>query len=157
MKPTVTIVEAIGASHLELVRTLFQSYQSELPAQVRFPDSEWQTLPGPYSSPGGTLLLATIAGQPAGCVGLRSFPLSGTCEMKRLYVAPVFRGQNLGRVLVEQIIHVARALGYSRMRLDTHLETMGAAVTLYRRFGFVDVDSDPMPRVDGLAYMELHL
>ena len=157
MKPLATIVEVTGVGQLELVRALFQSYQSELPSELRFPDSEWQTLPGAFSPPDGTLLLATAAGQPAGCVGLRRFPLTGTCEMKRLYVAPDFRGQNLGLALVERIIHTARARGYRSMRLDTHLATMGAAVTLYRRFGFIEVASDPMPDVEGLAYMELRL
>ncbi len=157
MKPSATIVEVTTASHLELVRGLFQSYQSELPAELRFPDSEWQSLPGAFSPPDGALLLATATGQPAGCVGLRHFPRTGTCEMKRLYVAPDFRGHNLGVALVERIIHTARALGYRSMRLDTHLATMGMAVSLYRRFGFVEVPSDPMPHVAGLAYMELRL
>jgi len=43
------------------------------------------------------------------------------------------------------------------MRLDTHVTTMGAAIKLYRRFGFVEVTSEPMPQVDGLMYMELRL
>ena len=77
--------------------------------------------------------------------------------MKRLYVAPAFRGHNLGSVLIERIIQAARALGYTRMRLDTHLPTMGAAVELYRRFGFVEVPADPMPQVEGLSYMEIRL
>lgn len=157
MNPTATIVEASGVGQLEQVRTLFRSYQSELPSACRFPDMEWHTLPGAYSPPGGTLLLAAAAGVPAGCVALRQFPLDGTCEMKRLYVATGFRGQKLGVALVVRIIQAARALGYTRMRLDTHLATMGRAVTLYRRFGFVDVASDPMPPVEGLAYMELRL
>ncbi len=127
MKPLATIVEATSVGQLELVHALFQSYQSELPAELRFPDTEWQTLPGAYSPPSGTLLLAIIADRPAGCVGLRQFPLSGACEMKRLYVTSEFRGQNLGVALIERIIQAARALGYGCMRLDTHVATMGAA------------------------------
>jgi GNAT superfamily N-acetyltransferase len=153
----VEIVEAVSLDQLEQVRTLFQDYQSGLPTQLRFHDSEWQTLPGAYSPPGGTLLLTTVDAQPAGCVGLRPFPLEGACEMKRLYVTPSFRGQNLGRLLIDWIIQAARGLGYTRMRLDTHLPTMGAAVELYRKLGFVEVSAEPMPPVEALTYMELNL
>jgi GNAT superfamily N-acetyltransferase len=155
--PEVEILAAVTLDHLAQVRELFQSYQAQLPSQLRFPDSEWQTLPGAYGPPGGELLLASVADHPAGCVGLRPFPLPAACEMKRLFVSPSFRGHNLGNVLIERIILAARQLGYTRMRLDTHLPTMGAAVRLYRQFGFVDVPALPMPQVEGLSYMELRL
>jgi carbonic anhydrase len=157
MSPAAEIGDVTQLHQVEQVRGLFQSYQAQLPGPFRFPDSEWQTLPGVYAPPGGALLLATISGQPAGCVGLRPFPLEGACEMKRLYVDPSFRGYHLGRTLIEEIIRIARNLGYTRMRLDTHAATMGAAVELYHRFGFVAVPADPMPKVEGLSYMELRL
>lgn len=78
------VVEVQTPEELEQVRDLFRSYQAELLAQYRFPDAEWQTLPGAYSPPSGMLLLARVGAQPAGCVGLRRFPLEGACEMKRL-------------------------------------------------------------------------
>jgi GNAT superfamily N-acetyltransferase len=157
MTPKAEIVEVTTPEQLGQVRTLIRSYQSELSVQYRFPDSEWQNLPGGYRPPGGALLLATVAGEPAGCVGLRPFPLDGACEMKRLYVRPKFRGDKLGGTLIEQIIQAARCRGYTRMRLDTHPPTMGTAVELYRRFGFAEVPAGPGPQVDGLLYMELCL
>jgi GNAT superfamily N-acetyltransferase len=157
MAPIAEIVEVATPKQLEHVRSLIRSYQSGLPGQYCFPDREWQNLPGEYGPPGGALLLATVAGQPAGCVGLRPFALDGACEMKRLYVRPEFRGFKLGEGLIEHIIRVARRLGYSRMRLDTHPPTMGPAVELYRRLGFADVPAWPSPQVDGLSYMELGL
>ena len=148
------IVEVSSLDQLEQVRDLLRRYQKELPPPYRFPDTEWQNLPGEYVPPQGALVLATVAGDPAGCVGLRPFPLPGACEMKRLYVAPAFRREHMGRALVDKILEVARRLGYSRMRLDTHPATMIAAVELYRRFGFVEVAAEPMPTLEGLAYME---
>jgi ribosomal protein S18 acetylase RimI-like enzyme len=148
------IVEVSSLGQLEQVRNLLRSYQKELPTPYRFPDTEWQNLPGDYVPPEGALVLATVAGDAAGCVGLRPFPLPMACEMKRLYVASAFRREHLGHALVEKIMGVARRVGYSRMRLDTHPATMVAAVGLYRRFGFVEVAAEPMPTVEGLAYME---
>jgi putative acetyltransferase len=155
MTSAAEIVEVTSAEQIEHVRSLFREYQSALPKQYRFPDREWLDLPGEYASPQGALLLATVAGRLAGCVGLRPFPLSGACEMKRLYVRPAFRGLKLGKALVEQVIQVGRRLGYSHLRLDTHPSTMQAAVELYRHFGFQEVSAHPASNADGLCYMEL--
>jgi GNAT superfamily N-acetyltransferase len=157
MAPVTKIVEVTTPEQIEQVRSLFRTYQSELPAHLRFPNEEWLNLPGAYAPPQGALLLATIDGQPAACVGLRPFPLAGACEMKRLYVCPIFRGHRLGNTLVEQIIQVARSRSYSRLRLDTHPDSMQAAVELYHRFGFKEIAADPVPQIDGLSYLELLL
>jgi len=153
------IVEAASEKQLEQVRTLFREYQAELLPQYRAQslESELAGLPGVYAAPKGKLLLATVAGQPVGCVGLRPFPQEGACEMKRLYVRPTFRGGKVGKLLVEQVVQESRALGYPRLRLDTHPPTMQAAVKLYRNLGFREVAPQPAERVEGLLYMELLL
>jgi GNAT superfamily N-acetyltransferase len=157
MTPAVEIVEATITKHVEQVRSLFRDYQAQLPEQLRFPDREWLDLPGEFAPPQGALLLATVSGEPAGCVGLRPFPLAEACEMKRLYVRPMFRGEKLGKALVEQVIEFARRLGYRRLRLDTHPATMQSAVELYRLFGFEEVYDNPGPQIEGLAYFELRI
>ena len=44
-------------------------------------EAELQSLPGPYASPGGALLVAEAEGRIVGCVALK--PLGeGACEMK---------------------------------------------------------------------------
>jgi len=153
------IVEALSEEQVEQVRNLFREYHAELAQQYRPPgfEAELSALPGFYTPPKGTLLLATVAGQPVGCVGLRPFPLEGACEMKRLYVRPTFRGGTVGKDLVQRVLQHARALGYTRLRLDTHPPTMPAAVAMYRRLAFQEVAPDPAERVEGLLYMELLL
>jgi GNAT superfamily N-acetyltransferase len=157
MTPAAEIVEVSTPEQIERVRSLFREYRSALLERYRFPTQELLDLPGDYAAPHGGLLLATVTGQPAGCVGLRPFPLSGACEMKRLYVRPGFRGANLGKALVEQAIQAARRMGYVRLRLDTHPGTMLAAMELYRRLGFHEVPAGPVRQVEGLYYMELWL
>ena len=153
------IVAALTAEQIEQIRDLFREYHAELAQEYRPPlfEAELSGLPGVYVPPKGALLLATVAGQPVGCVGLRPFPLQGACEMKRLYVRPTFRGGEVSKVLVQRALQQARALGYSRLRLDTHPPTMAAAVAMYRKLGFQEVGPEPINRVEGLLYMELLL
>jgi putative acetyltransferase len=153
------IIAATTAEQIEQVRNLFAEYRAQLPVEYCFRsfDAEIAGLPGLYGPPKGTLLLATVVGQPVGCVGLRPFPLDATCEMKRLYVRPGFRGGKLGRELVERLLDEARLLGYRSMRLDSHPPTMQAAIEMYRKFGFREVGPDPLEPTEGLLYMELAL
>jgi GNAT superfamily N-acetyltransferase len=153
------IVQVQTEEQVRAVRAMFQEYHSELPPQIRTVgfEQEVESLPGKYAPPSGALLLATVAGQPAGCVGLRPFPgIKGACEMKRLYVRPAFRGDKLGVLLVQQIIKEARSRGYQRLRLDTHPPTMRSAVALYRKFGF-EIVAEVTNAVPELVYMELKL
>jgi len=153
------IVEAIAPEQIEQVRNLFAEYRAQLPVDYCFRkfDAEIAGLPGDYAPPRGKLLLATVVGQPVGCIGLRSFPLEETCEAKRLFVRPAFRGGDVGRVLVERLLQEARGLGYRSMRLDSYGPSMQAAIALYRKFGFREVPPDPLEPTEGLIYMELKL
>jgi putative acetyltransferase len=153
------IVEVTTEEQLEQACTLFAEYRAQLPVEYcsRALDAEIAGLPGEYAPPGGKLLLATVVGQPVGCVGLRPFPRDGTCEMKRLYIRPGFRGEKLGIKLVDQVLLEARQLGYSFLRLDTHPPTMRAALAIYRKVGFQEVVADPVEAVAGLLYLELQL
>jgi putative acetyltransferase len=153
------IIEATTAEQIEQVRNLFAEYRAQLvvePCLLAF-DAEIAMLPAEYAPPQGKLLLATVVGQPVGCVGLRPFPLAGACEMKRLYVRPGFRGGKVGRHLVERVLEEARLLGYKFMRLDSHPPSMPSAVAMYRKFGFREIPPDPLEPTDGLIYMELNL
>jgi ribosomal protein S18 acetylase RimI-like enzyme len=73
--------------------------------------------------------------------------------MKRLYVAPDFRGLGVGRLLVDQVIRRARQVGYRRMVLDTVPE-MVEAIALYRSFGFVETSPYWECPVERTIYLE---
>ena len=144
------------------VRKLFREY-SLMPGVVKCLDDferEVASLPGAYSPPGGRLLLAVAdgsarAGDAIGCVALRKLE-QDTCEMKRLYVRPEFRGQGAARNLVEGLIGEARSSGYRRMVLDT-LPSMEAAHKLYRTLGFREIPPYPKNPIPGALFFELSL
>jgi putative acetyltransferase len=131
------IRQAVSAYALTSVRELFQEYWTSFgftPCFQNF-DSELAALPGKYAPPRGRLLLATVNGQPAGCVALRPFdPTRG--EVKRLYVRPQFRGSGLGKALMNALAAEARVIGYSELIADTIPQVMATALAMYERLGF---------------------
>jgi putative acetyltransferase len=151
--PMIQIREATSLGAIEVVRELFREY-GDLP-EVDIARHESAGLPGKYAPPTGALLVALDGAAGAGCVALRK--LDGqTCEMKRLYVRPKYRGERIGRMLVLEIIARARALGYAKMRLDTRA-WMQSAQALYRSLGFREIPPYLSETVFGTLYFELDL
>ena len=142
---------------LRTVRALLREYETELGIDLCFQgfEQELASLPGDYAPPRGVLLVAEVEGAAAGCVALHPLD-AGTCEMKRLYARPAFRGRGVGRALAEGVIAEARRIGYGRMRLDT-LPVMTEAQALYLRLGFVEIAPYRENPVPGARYMELSL
>jgi len=153
----VRLQAAASASDLESVRTLFREYADSLGVNLDYQgfEEEVRDLPGNYSPPSGTLVLAFNDDELVGCVGVRPID-DEIAEMKRLYVRPSGRGLGLGRTLAEAAIRFATVTGYTRMRLDT-LPQMDRAQELYRSLGFMPIDAYRYSAVPGTVFLELVL
>ncbi len=146
-----------SVSDVDEIRELFVEYAESLGFSLCFQsfDKELAEFPGDYSPPSGSLALARADGKIAGCVALHGLD-PGTCEMKRLYVKPGYRGLGIGRRLAKWIIADAAQKGYYRMRLDT-LETMREARVMYESLGFRRIDPYRFNPLEDAVYMELDL
>lgn len=134
------------AATQELLRDYFSWFFELVPGSDQDAAfSGWQqeiaTLPGCYFPPTGCFLLATLDGQAAGCVALKSDD-PDTGELKRMFVHPTFRGQRIGERLVEALFEQARVYGYKRVVLDSH-RSMAKAHDIYRKLGFGVVEAPP--------------
>lgn len=131
------IVQAETPGQIQEARLLFREYEAWLGVDLCFQsfEKELKNLPGKYAKPSGRLFLASSNKKVAGCIALRKLG-DATCEMKRLFVRPDFRGLKLGQMLIERVIAEAKAIGYIKMRLDTLPDKMPKAVELYQSYGF---------------------
>jgi putative acetyltransferase len=82
----------------------------------------------------GAFLLAYAGGSPVGCGAIRRIDPT-TAEVKRMYVAPGVRGRGVGRAVLTRLEAEARALGLSRLVLETG-PRQTEALALYARAGF---------------------
>ena len=162
------IAAALWPQDVEAARSLLASYGHYLAtspagaAGVCLPgyEAELASLPGKYQSAGADLLLARVQGESAGCVAMTRRVLADgvqAAEMKRLWVAPRFRGLGVGRGLVHAAIEWARAQQCRAVVLDTVVEAMPEASRLYQSLGFREVarfNNNPVP---GVRFYQLML
>jgi GNAT superfamily N-acetyltransferase len=151
------IREARFPDELALVRAIFTEYAASLPFDLSFQDfkAELLGLPGKYAAPLGRVLLSFDGDQLVGCGAMR--PIDSTsAEMKRLYVRPAGRGQQLGRRLAGELCTIARDAGFARICLDT-LPHMAVAQQLYASLGFKPIPAYVFNPIAGTQFLALDL
>jgi GNAT superfamily N-acetyltransferase len=83
-----------------------------------------------------TRIAAEVDGQVVGIVGSGPGEFSGTAALTSLWVDPSFRGQGVGKALVEAVFDWSKSLGFSQVLLWV-TEINHQAEALYERHGFV--------------------
>jgi GNAT superfamily N-acetyltransferase len=124
------VFEYMAATQAEAGRAVPAS-AAELPGVLR---TEQADLLAAYRRP-GFLLLAYRGADPLGCVGLMPSTEQGGAEVKRLFVRPPHRGEDVARALMLDLIDRARAGGFTELVLDVMLSRVHV-IDFYRRLGF---------------------
>lgn len=148
--PPVVVTRAESAADQATVKEIFKGFIDFLPIQLDFQgiDGEMDRFPRDYK----LMLIAKVAGEPVGAVALKEHDAS-VCEMKRLFVWPKAQGTGAGRLLCEHLLEEAKALGYEKMLLDS-LRRLEAAVALYEKLGFEEIEPYNFNPEDDVIYME---
>lgn len=94
--------------------------------------------PSPAVPPDGDVLLITTADELLG-QGLLVRHEAESARLEHIYVRAPFRQRGIATSLVEELISLARQLGYDRVLLDV-MVTRTEAVRLYERLGFRSVE-----------------
>jgi GNAT superfamily N-acetyltransferase len=86
---------------------------------------------------------ATVAELDGEVVGVAVVgPLKGDLVLFRLYVVPEHQGRGIGRMLLEDVLQVARERGHRIIRLS-YLDGNVNAERFYRAFGFTESHREP--------------
>jgi putative acetyltransferase len=81
--------------------------------------------------------IVTMQGEVVAGAGI--FPTEGlpstTCELVKMYVTSIARGQGLGKILLQRCIDEAKNKGFKKMYIET-LPELTTAIEMYKKHGF---------------------
>ena len=101
-----------------------------------------------------TFLVARIDGRVVGCGAIVASSEGWWAEIKRMFVSPAARGNNIGRLLLQKLQAAAAERGIGVLRLETGIK-QPEALALYRSTGFVEIGPFADYRPDELSvFME---
>lgn len=90
---------------------------------------------------GGEVFFALVEGKAVGTVAM--IPANdGVFELTKMAVDPACQGQGISNHLMRACIEFARERDASAIFLESH-RSLGPAIALYRKFGFVETPLDP--------------
>ncbi|WP_027208753.1 GNAT family N-acetyltransferase [Butyrivibrio hungatei] len=100
---------------------------------------------------GGALLIGFENENPIATIAIKHVD-DETCEARRLYIKPDYRGKGYARILMNEMLDRSRELGFKEVKFTTKPEVMSVGYGLYKRMGFEEVDC-----TDGVASMRMAL
>ncbi|MCU0448155.1 MAG: GNAT family N-acetyltransferase [Microscillaceae bacterium] len=151
------LIFAHSPEDYQQARTLFEEYARTLSIDLGFQGfaSELVQIAQQYQATDGGIVLLMLDNEAIACAGLRRID-AHIAELKRMYIRPAFRGQGLGKLVLNAIIKLAQSLDYQYIRLDT-LASMTEAIGLYEAFGFYEIAPYRYNPLPDAKYMELKL
>lgn len=123
------------------ITTLNLQVLSEYGLAANDTDADLDDIERNYISRGGSFdILQNANPTIVGCVGLYPQTLE-TAQLRKMYLAPEYRGRGWGRKLLETALHRAASLGFQRVVLQTNRD-FTKALDLYLSYGFRPFEPD---------------
>lgn len=91
-----------------------------------------------YFENGGTFLGMFLDGEMI-CTGALRRIDDEICELKRLWLLNEYHGQGLGYRMLQELLTIARSMGYQRVRLETDPIAQSRALAFYKQAGFYEI------------------
>ena len=149
--PEVSVSIASSSGEFDAARALCQqwfewhwrNYPTDWPlegnpmARGRF-DAIVQELEQLHARPHGAIVLASVDGDPVGCV-MYSEDHSGVAVFNRMFVAERGRGHGLGQMMLDRMFEQMLADGYERVFFSS-AKFLTHAKAMYERAGFVPMN-----------------
>ncbi|SDB13785.1 Ribosomal protein S18 acetylase RimI [Pseudobutyrivibrio sp. YE44] len=100
---------------------------------------------------GGAILIGYENEKTIATIAIKNID-GNSCEAKRLYIKPEYRGKGYARFLMNEMLNKSRKLGFSEVTFTTKPEVMSVGYGLYQRMGFEETSTK-----DGVASMRMAL
>lgn len=127
-----------------LVFGILRSYGLEPAPETT--DSDLADIERHYRDRGGYFaVMESGEGKIIGTVAIYPLEEPGACELRKMYLDAGFRGQGLGRLLLEDALVWAKTAGFRHVMLET-ASVLQDAIRLYQSYGF-----QLMPPTDHMA------
>jgi N-acetylglutamate synthase-like GNAT family acetyltransferase len=127
---------ADSAAVWSLISSVLRSYGITTNQQTT--DRDLDDIDANYWSRKGAFFVLLKGEEIIGTVALHH-ETDAICELCRMYLAPQYRGQGLGRRLLEHSVREAKERGFKEMCLKT-ASVLVEAISLYKRAGFSPVE-----------------
>ena len=124
-----------------IIKKLFSEYSQIKGAEGCFIsfDKELADLEEYYKD--GAILVGYEDYEPVGCIAIKKID-EKTCEGKRLFIKPEFRGKGYARIFLNSMLEQARILGYGMLTFTTKPDVMKKAYELYKRMDFEELGNE---------------
>lgn len=97
-------------------------------------DADLKDIHQSYILGGGAFRILESGGRSIGSYGLYA-TTRVSCELRKMYLLPEFRGRGFGRKIMEDALRTAKALKFIEMTLETN-SRLKEAIELYKANGF---------------------
>ncbi len=122
----------------EVIKNLLNEYFADLKKDFEAVCYETDQNPLQYCSNGQQFWILKDGNQIAGCIAAR--PLTDkTCEVRRLYLKPAYRGNGYATFLIELVERWAITNGFEEIYLDSY-KRMKPAASLYSKLGYSETE-----------------
>jgi putative acetyltransferase len=131
-------IQRLQDSQIEAAKAVIEEVCLEFFGSPPVAFEDMDAVSSQYREPAGTFLVLMDDGRVVGTGAIRRLDAQ-TCELKRMWFLPAYRGKGLGAKMSEMLLSFARSAGYKRVRLDS-TDVLVAAHKLYQRLGFYPIE-----------------
>lgn len=142
-------------------QSAFKSLNEEwISTYFEMEEADYKALDNPEEyilNKGGKIFVALYNNEPVGvCALIKMNNANYDYEMAKMAVSPKVQGKNIGWLLGQAIVNIAKELGASKLYLESNT-TLKPAISLYQKLGFQKIVGQATPYKRSNIQMELNL
>lgn len=105
---------------------------------IRYPDIQQNFAPYNFVDESFRVIVVQENNMAVGCGCFRPVKENGVVEVKRMYVAPAFRSQGIGKTILSKLEQWAKEEGFVQAKLETGIK-QPEAIAAYEKSGYVRI------------------